>query len=60
MCIVDRSQNNILLLVQADKRLMNLEPVNAQAQLVAEAVATFNENNAQRRLREPVESWNVV
>ncbi|KDQ26010.1 hypothetical protein PLEOSDRAFT_31975 [Pleurotus ostreatus PC15] len=50
VCIVDRSINNILLLVQADKRLMNLEPVNVQAQLVAEAVAAYNENNAQRRV----------
>jgi len=48
VCIVDRSQNDILLLVQADKRLELVEPVNAQAQLVAEAVAAFNENNAQR------------
>ena len=48
VCIVDRSQNDILLLVQKEKRLQQLEPVNAQAQLVAEAVAAFNENNAQR------------
>ena len=48
ICIVDCSQNDILLLVQKEKRLQQLEPVNAQAQLVAEAVAAFNENNAQR------------
>ena len=48
VCIVDRSQNNILLFVQKEKKLQQLEPVNAQAQLVAEAVAAFNENNAQR------------
>jgi len=48
VCIVDRSQNDILLLVQEDKRLQQLEPVSARAQLVAEAVAAFNENNAQR------------
>ena len=48
VCIVDRSQNDILLLVHEDKRLQQLEPVNARAQLVAEAVAAFNENNAQR------------
>ena len=47
VCIVDRSQNDILL-VQEDKRLQQLEPVNARAQLVAGAVAAFNENNAQR------------
>jgi hypothetical protein len=50
VCIVDRSQNNILLLVQAEKRLENGEPVNTQAQLVAKAVAAFNENNAQREV----------
>ena len=48
VCIVDRSQNDILLLVQEDKRLEQSEPVNARAQLVAEAIAAFNENNAQR------------
>jgi hypothetical protein len=48
VCIVDRSQNDILLIVQEDKRLELGEPVNARAQLVAEAVAAFNENNAQR------------
>ena len=48
VCIVDRSQNDILLLVQEDKRLGLWEPVNARAQLVAEAVAAFNENNAHR------------
>ncbi|KAK0434423.1 hypothetical protein EV421DRAFT_1909326 [Armillaria borealis] len=32
----------------ADKRLEHGEPVNARAQLVAEAVGAFNENNAQR------------
>ncbi|KAK0209420.1 hypothetical protein IW262DRAFT_1417879 [Armillaria fumosa] len=45
--ILDRSQNDILLLVQAENRLEHEEPVNARAQLVAEAVAAFNENNAQ-------------
>ena len=45
VCIVDRSQNDILLLVILDKRL---EPTNARAQLVASAVGAFNENNAQR------------
>ena len=49
VCIVDRSQNDILLLVQEDKRLQQLEPISVRAQLVAEAVAAFNENNAQRK-----------
>jgi hypothetical protein len=48
VCIIDRSQNDILLLVQEDKRLERGEPVNAQAQLVAEAIGAFNENNAHR------------
>ncbi|KIJ10544.1 hypothetical protein PAXINDRAFT_85890, partial [Paxillus involutus ATCC 200175] len=45
VCIVDLSQNDTLLLVQKDKKL---KPLNARAQLVAEAVAAFNENNAHR------------
>ncbi|KAI9458774.1 hypothetical protein F5148DRAFT_1287320 [Russula earlei] len=48
VCIVDRSRNDVLLVVQEDRRLENREPVNARAQLVAEAVAAFNENNIQR------------
>ncbi|KAG7449796.1 uncharacterized protein BT62DRAFT_928528 [Guyanagaster necrorhizus] len=48
VCIFDRSQNDILLLVQEDKRLEHRDPINARAQLVAEAVGAFNENNAQR------------
>jgi hypothetical protein len=48
VCIFDRSQNDIPLLVQEDKRLEHGDPVNARAQLVAEAVGAFNENNAQR------------
>jgi hypothetical protein len=48
VCLVDHSQNNILLLVQVDKRLEHRESINIQAQLVAEAVAAFNKNNAQR------------
>ena len=42
VCIVDRSQNDILLLVQAENRLQKLEPISAQAQLIAKAVAAFN------------------
>ncbi|KAJ8522195.1 hypothetical protein ONZ45_g1219 [Pleurotus djamor] len=41
-------ENDILLLVQACKRLDRLDPVCAKAQLVAQAVPAFNENNAQR------------
>ncbi|KAJ8469777.1 hypothetical protein ONZ45_g16780 [Pleurotus djamor] len=41
-------ENDILLLVQACKRLDRLDPVCTKAQLVAQAVAAFNENNAQR------------
>lgn len=49
VCIVDRSQNDILVLVQEDKRLEDREPASAQAQLVAEAVAAFGENNENRK-----------
>jgi hypothetical protein len=48
VCIIDRAQNDILLLVQEDKRLEHGEPTNARAQLVAEGVAGFNENNSNR------------
>ncbi|EDR10521.1 uncharacterized protein LACBIDRAFT_317009 [Laccaria bicolor S238N-H82] len=48
VCIVDRSRNDILLVVQVDNRLQKSEPISARAQLVAKAVAAFNENNAQR------------
>ncbi|PBK61856.1 hypothetical protein ARMSODRAFT_896234 [Armillaria solidipes] len=40
--------NDILLVQEEDKRLEHGEPINARAQLVAEAVGAFNENNAQR------------
>lgn len=49
VCIVDRQQNDILLLVQEDKRLEDREPFDARAQLVAEALAAFAENNASRQ-----------
>lgn len=48
VCIVDLPPINILLVVQEDKRLEQVEPTNARAQLVAEAVAAFNENNINR------------
>lgn len=52
VCIVDRSQNDILLLVQEDKRSEDREPVDAQAQLIAQAVAAFAENNENRMAAE--------
>jgi hypothetical protein len=48
VCIMDVAQDCCLLLVQEDKRLGDREPINAHAQLVAEAVAAFNWSNAQR------------
>lgn len=38
VCIFDRDQNDILLLVQADKRAEDRRPIDANAQLVAEAL----------------------
>ena len=46
VCIVDRSQNDIPLLMQEDKKLEHVECVNARARLVAGAVAAFDESNA--------------
>ncbi|KAF7783848.1 hypothetical protein Agabi119p4_13 [Agaricus bisporus var. burnettii] len=48
VCLVDRLQNDIILLVQEDKRPEDTESTDAQAQLVAEAVADFTQNNVNR------------
>ncbi|KAF9054846.1 hypothetical protein BJ165DRAFT_1338197 [Panaeolus papilionaceus] len=49
VCIVDLQKDDILLLVQEDKRLEDRKPVDAHAQLVAQALAAFTENNANRQ-----------
>ena len=49
VCIVDRSQNVILLLVQEDKRFGEEKILDAEAQLIAEAIAAFTLNNSLRR-----------
>ena len=46
VCIIDQSHNDILLLVQEDKKLGCGR--HAQAQLVAEAIVTFHKNNVHR------------
>ena len=46
VCIIDWSHNDILLLVQEDKKLGRGR--HAQAQLVAEAIVTFHKNNVHR------------
>ncbi|THV04066.1 hypothetical protein K435DRAFT_714828, partial [Dendrothele bispora CBS 962.96] len=48
VCLVDRANNDIVLLVQEDKRVEDGENNVAEAQLVAEAVAAFAENNKNR------------
>jgi hypothetical protein len=48
VCIVDRSQNDILLLVQEDKQFGE-KISDAEAQLIAEAIAAFSLNNSLRR-----------
>jgi hypothetical protein len=48
VCIVDRQQNDIILLVQEGKRIEDVEPIDARAQLVANALAAFPQNNASR------------
>ncbi|KIK66411.1 hypothetical protein GYMLUDRAFT_55680 [Collybiopsis luxurians FD-317 M1] len=45
VCILNRVQDAIILLVQEDKRLDEVEKVDARAQLVAEAIAAFRRNN---------------
>ena len=51
VCIVDCSQNDIMMLVQEDKRFSVTETATteAEAQLVAEAIAAFSYNNEARR-----------
>jgi hypothetical protein len=49
VCLLDYPQNEILLVVQADKDLEH-GPIDSPAQLIAEAVAAFNKNNAQREV----------
>lgn len=49
VCIIDRSQNDILLLVQEDKRFGEEKISDAEAQLIAEAIAAFGLNNSLRR-----------
>ena len=49
VCIVDRSQNDILLLVQEDKLFGEEKILDAEAQLIAEAIAAFSLNNSFRR-----------
>ncbi|TEB31610.1 hypothetical protein FA13DRAFT_1791390 [Coprinellus micaceus] len=48
VCIVNRQQNDIILLVQEGKRIEDVEPIDARAQLVANALAAFPQNNASR------------
>ncbi|PBK67270.1 hypothetical protein ARMSODRAFT_889451 [Armillaria solidipes] len=46
VCIIDRDANDIILLVQEDKRFAGKR--DPHAQLVAEAIAAFQDNNARR------------
>ena len=48
VCIFDCIQRQFLLFVHEEKTLVHGETSRAQAQLVVEAVAAYNENNAQR------------
>ncbi|KAF9487797.1 hypothetical protein BDN71DRAFT_578874 [Pleurotus eryngii] len=47
ICIIDRSVNDVILLVQEDKRFYS--GADADAQLIAEAIAAFQSNNVRRR-----------
>ncbi|KAH9475528.1 hypothetical protein JR316_0012643 [Psilocybe cubensis] len=47
VCIIDRNENDIILLVHEDKRFGG--DTDPHAQLIASAIATFQNNNAQRR-----------
>jgi len=47
ICIIDRNANDVILLVQEDKRFGG--DINPHGQLIAEAIAAFQNNNARRR-----------
>jgi hypothetical protein len=48
VCLL-RLRSEIILLVQEDKRHLQEKHADAQAQLIAEAIATFQSNNLKRR-----------
>jgi len=48
VCLVDRQQHDILLVVREDKRHQE-DPRDAEHQLIAEAIAAFSYNNAVRK-----------
>ncbi|KAI8968702.1 hypothetical protein BD414DRAFT_450567 [Trametes punicea] len=48
VCLIDRQQHDILMLVQEDKRFQG-DFVAVQCQLIAEAIAAFYENNKHRQ-----------
>lgn len=48
VCLIDRMQNDILLLIQEDKRFSPEDPRDPAPQLIAEAIATFDCNNRLR------------
>ena len=50
ICIVNRSQNSILLVVQEARKLDEKQTNKARAQLVAEAIGAFTENQTERKL----------
>ncbi|KAF8521946.1 hypothetical protein BU17DRAFT_75382 [Hysterangium stoloniferum] len=51
VCLLDRSNNNILLLVEENKRFnqdVEFQQADGEAQLIAEAIAAFSINNVMR------------
>ncbi|KZT20273.1 hypothetical protein NEOLEDRAFT_1165115 [Neolentinus lepideus HHB14362 ss-1] len=48
VCLIDRSRNDILLLVQEDKRFNPTESRNPRPQLIAKAIAAFSYNSSLR------------
>ncbi|KAI0349979.1 hypothetical protein OH77DRAFT_1431462 [Trametes cingulata] len=48
VCLIDRLQNDIMLVVQEDKRFNPDNPCNPVPQLTAEAIAAFDYNNRSR------------
>ncbi|KAI0364257.1 hypothetical protein BV20DRAFT_1039488 [Pilatotrama ljubarskyi] len=48
VCLIDCLQNDIILVVQEDKRFNSLKPRDPVPQLIAEAIAAFDYNNRLR------------
>ncbi|KAF8128134.1 hypothetical protein EV363DRAFT_1418142 [Boletus edulis] len=63
VCLVDREHGfeDILLVVQEDKRFIGVQDVDPEAQLIAQAIAAFSINNKQRASagKDPIDATDI-